>query len=65
MNSRTVTHGTITGLMCSLCGLVCQRLAHPADWGQTDPTARGGLNAHRTWVHGTRPKPAPDRRRPA
>lgn len=52
MNSRTATHGTITGLMCSVCGLVCQRLEDPAYWGETDPGPRGGLNAHRKRIHG-------------
>lgn len=57
MNQRTLTHGTVRGAMCSLCGLICQRLLTPAVWGIHARNSYGGLQAHKAIVHGIKPPP--------
>jgi len=63
MNQKTLREGVITGAMCNVCGLVCQRLINPEAYGV--PGVRnsyGGLIAHKRRVH---PEAVPKRDRPA
>ena len=54
MNQRTLTHGTVRGAMCNVCGLICQRLTGDSHtmYGVAARNSYGGLQAHRKIVHG-------------